>query len=119
MKLVYHGILEGDHVRWDEGQQPDRALGAVPVTVVVDSEVATRSTPLIQSRPEVSGGDACFGTYRIPVWLVVDAWQQGWTDDEVLRAHPVLRPVHLEAARAYYSAHREEIDTAIVENSAA
>ena len=118
MKLVYHGTLDGDRVQWDEGEQPDRALGTVPLTVVIDRE-PDPAAPLIQSRPGVSGGDACFGAYRIPVWLIVEAWQQGWTDDEVLTAHPILRPAHLAAARRYYEAHREEIDRAIAENHAA
>lgn len=117
MKLVYHGILDGDRMHWDEGEQPDRALGAVPVSVVVDGDSAN-SAPLIQCRPGVCGGDACFGPYRIPVWLVVDAWHKGWTDDEVLAAHPMLRSVHLAAAREYYATHREEIDHAIAENDA-
>ena len=115
MKEVYHGTLDGDRVQWDEGEAPDRGLGNVPVTVVINREYDP-AAPLIQSREGVSGGQPCFGPYRIPVWLVVEAWQQGWTDDEILAGHPVLRRQHLAAARAYYDSHREEIDRAVVAN---
>ncbi len=85
--------------------------------VVVLDEPADE--PLISRTPGVCGGDACFGRYRIPAWLVVEAWQMGWTDDEVLAAHPVLRPEHLAATRTYYREHRQEIDRLVVENAAA
>jgi uncharacterized protein (DUF433 family) len=51
--------------------------------------------------------------------LVVEAWQMGWTDEEVLAAHPVLDREHLSAARDYYREHREEMDRCIAENAAA
>ncbi len=122
MKLVFHATLEGDHVQWTEGERPDPALGSVPVTVLVHPPSVQRESagePCIRRTPEVCGGDACFGPCRIPVWLVVEGWQQGWCDEEVLAAHPVLRREHLAAAREYYGANRQEIDSRIAENAAA
>lgn len=120
MKLVYRATLEGGQVHWEEGEHPDPALRSVPVTVLVHASGGTeRSKSLIIRTPNVSGGDACFAGYRIPVWLIVEAWQQGWTDDEVMAAHPVLHRDHLTAAREYYREHRREIDLRIAENAAA
>ena len=117
MPQTYRATLESDHIRWHDAAHPDSREKPVEVQVVVLDEPADE--PLISHTPGVSGGDACFGRHRIPVWLVVEAWQMGWTDGEVLAAHPVLRPEHLAAARTYYSEHRQEIDRLLTENAAA
>ena len=75
-------------------------------------------SPIVRT-PGVCGGEPCFGSRRIPVRLVIEAWQMGWTDEEVLAAHPALADAHLSAAREYYRGHREEIDRLVAENAAA
>jgi uncharacterized protein (DUF433 family) len=115
MPQIYRATLEHDQIRWHDATHPDSRSKPVEVQVVVLADDVDE--PLIRSTPGVCGGDACFGRHRIPVWLVVEAWQMGWTDDEVLATHPVLRPAHLAAARAFYNEHREEIDRIITANA--
>ena len=117
MPKTYRATVEGDRLRWHEDAHPDSQVGPVEVQVVVFDPLLEE--PTIVRTPGVCGGDACFGAYRIPVWLVVETWQMGWTDHEVLAAHPALRPEHLAAARVYYREHREEIDRLIADNAAA
>ena len=117
MPQTYRATVEDDRIRWHDAAHPDSRAKPVEVQVVVLDDPADE--PLIARTPGVSGGDACFGRLRIPVRLVVEAWQMGWTDDEVLAAHPVLSPAHLAAARAYYGEHRQEIDRLVTENAAA
>ena len=115
MPQTYRATLEGDHLRWHDAAHPDSREKPVEVQVMVLDHAADE--PLISCTPEVSGGNACFDGHRIPVWLVVEAWQIGWSDDEVLAAHPVLRPEHLAAARTYYGEHRREIDRLVAERA--
>jgi uncharacterized protein (DUF433 family) len=117
MPKTYRATVEGDRVRWHDADHPDSRTTPMEVQLVVLD--APSGEPLIARTPGVSGGDACFGNSRIPVWLIVEAWQMGWSDDEVLAAHPVLRAEHLVAARDYYRVHREEIDRLIAEHAAA
>lgn len=117
MPKTYRATVEGDRLRWHDAAHPDSQLSPVEVQVVVLDPPSDEA--LIVRTPGVCGGDACFGSHRIPVWLAVEAWQMGWTDDEVLAAHPALRREHLAAARAHYRDHREEIDRLIAENAAA
>ena len=117
MSKTYRATVEGDRLRWHDATHPDSQTQPVEVQVVVLDAPPTE--PLIVRTPGVCGGDACFGAHRIPVWLVVEAWQMGWSDDEVLAAHPPLRHEHLTAARAYYRDHREEIDRLVAEQAAA
>ena len=117
MPQTYRATVEDDRIRWHDAVPPDSQSKPMEVRVVVIEEPS--AGPLISHTPGVSGGDACFGARRIPVWLVIEAWQMGWTDDEVLAAHPALQSADLAAARAYYREHREEIDQRIAENAAA
>src|SRR6266446_9264914 len=103
MSQTYRATLEDDRIRWHDAAHPDSHAKPVEVQVVVLDNPANE--PLITSTPGVCGGDACFGRQRIAVWFVVEAWQMGWNDDEVLAAHPVLGPEHLAAARTYYHEH--------------
>lgn len=117
MPKSYRATLQSDRIRWHDTTHPDSEDEPVEVEVVVLDDL--KREPAISRTPGVCGGDACFAEWRIPVWLVVDAWQMGWTDEEVLAAHPVLNPSHLAAAREYYGDHRQEIDRLITENAAA
>ena len=117
MSQTYRATVEGDRIHWHDAGHPDARVNPVEVQVVV-LDHSTDEAPIART-PGVCGGEACFGAHRIPVWLVVEAWQMGWTDDEVLTAHPALRPGHLAAARSYYREHREEIDGLIAAHAAA
>ena len=46
---------------------------------------------------------------------LVEWKQQGATDVRILEHYPGLTPADLEAARAYYAIHREEIEQATKE----
>ena len=73
----------------------------------------------VESRPEVSGGEACIVRTRIPVWLLVRARQLGTTEAELLRAYPALTAEDLTNAWAYYRSNREEIEAEIEANETA
>ena len=117
MPQSFRATVEDDRIHWHDASHPDSRSRPVEVQVVVIEDHG--DNPLIVRTSGVSGGDACFGGFRIPVWLVVEAWHMGWTDEEVLAAHPVLRPEHLAAAREYYREHQQEIDRLIAEQAAA
>ena len=74
--------------------------------------------PGIESRPDVSGGEACLVRTRIPVWLLVRTRQVGTTEADLLRAYPALGAEDLANAWAYYRAYRDEIDEEIAVNEA-
>jgi uncharacterized protein (DUF433 family) len=88
--------------------------------VLEDANMVTATEALVQKSPNVIGGDACIRGTRIAVWMLVDAWRLGFTDDELLN-HYVVPLTHedLAAARAYYGVNKEEIDTAILRNDEA
>ena len=69
----------------------------------------------IQKTPGVCGGRACVGNTRIPVWTLISFFQQGVTDEDMMRAYPALTVDHLNLVREYYEAHRAEIDRDIRE----
>ena len=117
MSQTYRATVEDDRIRWHEGAHPDSRAKPIEVRVLVLDEPEADS-PIVHT-PGVCGGEPCFGSRRIPVRLVIEAWQMGWTDEEVLAAHPALADAHLSAAREYYRGHREEIDRLIAENAAA
>lgn len=55
------------------------------------------------------------GNTRIPVWTLIGFLHQGVTDEDMIRAYPVLTVDHLNLVREYYEAHRAEIDRDIQE----
>lgn len=69
----------------------------------------------IQKTSGVCGGDARIRNTRIPVWTLVSFRQQGADSSELLRNYPGLTQADLDAAWAYYDAHRDEIDQAIAD----
>jgi uncharacterized protein (DUF433 family) len=72
-----------------------------------------QTTKIIQKTPGVSGGHACIGNTRIPVWTLVSFRQQGATEQELLRKYPSLSLEDLTAVWGYYYNHRSEIDCLI------
>ena len=55
------------------------------------------------------------GDTRIPVWTLISFLQQGATDEDMIRAYPVLTVDHLNLVREYYEADGAEIDQDIRE----
>ena len=77
------------------------------------------TVPGIDSRPDVSGGEACIVRTRIPVWLLEQARRLGAKDADLLRSYPNLRASDLANAWEYVRIHLDEIDRQIQENEAA
>jgi uncharacterized protein (DUF433 family) len=76
----------------------------------------TATASWISKRADRCGGDACIRDTRIPVWIIVNYRRLGAVDDEILNAYPSLTTFDLEAAFAYATSNRDEIDRAIREN---
>ncbi len=75
------------------------------------NEVLRTEQSWIEKTPGVCGGRACIRTLRIPVWLLVQARQLGFSDQELLHRHVVpLTQADLDAAWAYYAQNREDIE---------
>src|SRR5260221_161787 len=87
------------------------ALGGPDMSAIPAS---TEERKLIQSTPDVCGGDPCIRGTRIPVWSVVVAQRQGATI-EALRGYFVtpLTDADIRAALSYFESHREEIEEQI------
>lgn len=75
--------------------------------------------PGIEKTPGVCGGSACIIRTRIPVWTLVLAQKQGFSDLELLQNFPTLRQQDLDNAWYFYMLHPTEIDREIEENEAA
>ena len=56
-----------------------------------------------------------FRSTRIAVWMLVNAYQLGITEAELLEDYPGLSQQDLNAAWDYYRANRDEIDRTIIE----
>lgn len=85
-------------------------------TLLFDS---TDTWPAIEKTPGVSGGEACIVRTRIPVWALEGYHRLGWSEAEILENFPTLRASDLAQAWAYVSAHRSEIDKAMLANEEA
>lgn len=57
--------------------------------------------PRIEVHPGVRRGQPCIRGTRITVSDVMTRLEGGWTEAELLRNYPVLRPADVRAARAY------------------
>ena len=64
----------------------------------------------IRRNPDVMGGDACVRETRIPVWLLVQLKQAGWTDERVLDNYPVLSPLDLISAWDFYAGNAPQVE---------
>ena len=64
-------------------------------------------------------GDACIRATRHTVHGLVEWQRLGLSDARILEHHPDLTQEDLEAAWAYYTQHREEIEQAISEEEEA
>jgi uncharacterized protein (DUF433 family) len=70
-------------------------------------------TSWIQRTDDVCGGEACIRNTRHTVSGLVQWRKLGLSDDQILQQHPDLTKPDLDAAWAYYSENRTEIDRAI------
>lgn len=77
------------------------------------------SWPGIEKTPGVVGGEARVMRTRIPVWVLDNYRQLGWSEAQILDNYPTLRAVDLVYAWAYVDAHSQEINQAIKENESA
>lgn len=73
----------------------------------------------IESTPGVCGGDARIINTRIPVWVLVEAKANGYSDADLLTSYPTLTATNLADAWVYAEAFSEEIERAIQRNEAA
>jgi uncharacterized protein (DUF433 family) len=72
----------------------------------------------IQKSPNVIGGDACIRNTRIAVWMLVNAHNLGIPDEQIReRYDPPLTQADLDVAWNYYEQHRNETETACIENN--
>ena len=58
----------------------------------------------IEQRAEVMQGKPVFKGTRLTVELILERLSDGATQDDLLTAHPNLRPEHIRAALAYAAA---------------
>jgi len=75
--------------------------------------------PGIEAIPDVCGGTPCISRTRIPVWVLVQARDQGVSEADLLRAYPSLRAEDLANAWAYARSHQTEIAEQIRANEEA
>jgi uncharacterized protein (DUF433 family) len=73
----------------------------------------------IEKTPGVCGGSACIASTRIPVWGLVEARRQGYSETDLLKSYPMLTASDLAHAWIYAAAYSEEIEDAIQANEAA
>lgn len=71
--------------------------------------------PGVYKTPGISGGDACLGATRVPVFRVVKFLNEAVTENDIIGVFPSLNLYDIEVAKRYYSAFTSEIDAAINE----
>ncbi|MCX7045335.1 MAG: DUF433 domain-containing protein [Candidatus Sumerlaeota bacterium] len=54
----------------------------------------------IEQRPSVLTGKPVFKGTRLSVQMILEHLADGWTEQDLLRSFPTLRPAHLRAAMA-------------------
>lgn len=67
----------------------------------------------IQKTTGVCGGHARVRNTRIAIWTLISLANQGMDDDALIKDFPGLTYFDLMAARLYYQANRQEIDSLI------
>jgi uncharacterized protein (DUF433 family) len=75
-------------------------------------------TPIVRD-PNICGGEPTVAGTRVPVRSIVIQWQYHNNIEQVRRAFPRLSIPAVQAALAYYAAHRDEIDRLIEESEKA
>jgi len=66
---------------------------------------------LLESNPEICGGELCARGTRVPVTVILDSLAEGSSRDDIVRSYPSIRPEHIDAALAYAAelAHEESL----------
>jgi len=109
------------------GQSADQALsviaeallGSLTKDVVVGYDesgvqrihASGNSVVPVRKTLNVMGGDACIRYTRIPIWLLVQLKQAGYSEERILANYPGLTASDLIAAWDYYAAHAEQIES--------
>ena len=74
---------------------------------------ATLIDKAVQKTAGVCGGHARVRNTRIAVWTLISLAQQGMDDAALIKDFPGLTYFDLLAARLYYQANRQEIDSLV------
>jgi uncharacterized protein (DUF433 family) len=82
-------------------------------------QIRAASTGYVVRDPRVCGGDPTIAGTRIPVQSIVVSYQIYGDVGRVQQAYPRLDTAAIQAALAYYDAHREEVDRLIEQNEQA
>ncbi|MEO1393286.1 MAG: DUF433 domain-containing protein [Cyanobacteria bacterium J06634_5] len=77
------------------------------------------NTQGIEKTLGICGGEARIENTRIPVWVLVEAKENGYSDADLLASYPTLNAASLVNAWTYADAFTEEIESAINRNKAA
>lgn len=73
----------------------------------------------IEKTPGICGGEARMAKTRIPVWVLVEARNIGYSDADLLTSYPSITATDLANAWVYAEAHSDEIELAIKRNEVA
>jgi uncharacterized protein (DUF433 family) len=73
----------------------------------------------IERKPGVLGGKPVIRGTRISVELILQRLGDGWTEDQILKSFPHLRPDHIRAAQAYAAAALASDEFVFLDESAA
>jgi uncharacterized protein (DUF433 family) len=87
--------------------------GDVEIIALANREHSSPSQ--INKTPGVSGGSACVGKTRIPVWTLIQLKRLGRDEMQLLEDFPSLSRGDLDAAWDYYRLNTSEIEREIVE----
>jgi uncharacterized protein (DUF433 family) len=75
--------------------------------------------PSITKVPGVCGGEACIVNTRIPIWVLVEARELGYSNADLLASYPQISESSLADAWIYAESHIDEILSAIQRNQSA
>ena len=73
-----------------------------------DEEPRGAPAPVVRN-PGVWGGKAVIAGTRLPVFLIQQWMEGGWTVDDLLSAHPHLTEAQVQGALAYCAEHPERV----------
>ncbi len=65
--------------------------------------------PHVVRVPGVCGGSAVIRGTRVPVWILAEYVQAGWTPQDLLAQFPHLSPAQIYDALSYWHDHAEEV----------
>ncbi len=80
-------------------------------------ETRANGTAGVRKTPGVSGGRACAGNTRIPVWTLIQLKRLGRTEEQLLEDYPSLLKADLDAVWDYYRSHLSEIEADIADQA--